>query len=148
MTVIGYARVSTTDQDLSSKKRPCALPGCDTMTSQLSTSLTKSLASGLGISEAQASAGVGTVLTYAQGKLSSTDFSALSKSVPAADSYMKAASDRLGAVKMTDVSSLNSSLGKLGMNSDQISKFVPAVSEYVGKVGGDSAKNLLASALR
>jgi len=31
MTVIGYARVSTTDQDLSSKKRPCALPGCDTI---------------------------------------------------------------------------------------------------------------------
>jgi hypothetical protein len=125
-----------------------ALAGCDTMSSQMSTSLTKSLASGLGISEAQASAGVGTVLNYAQGKLSSTDFSALAKSVPAADSYMKAASEKLGSIKMPDMSSLNSSLGKLGMTSDQINKFVPAVTDYVGKVGGDSAKNLLLSALR
>jgi len=32
------------------------------------------------------------------------------------------------------------------MNPDQINKFVPAVTEYVGKPGRDSVKNLLASA--
>ena len=125
-----------------------ALPGCNTMPPQLSTSLTKSLSSGLGISEAQAGAGVGTVLNYAEGKLSSMDFTTLTKSVPVADAYIKAADERLGSIKMADVSSLNSSLGKLGMTSDQIRKFVPAVTEYVGKVGGDSAKNLLVSAMR
>jgi hypothetical protein len=34
------------------------------------------------------------------------------------------------------------------MNSETVSKFVPTVLDYVGKIGGDNAKNILASALK
>lgn len=36
----------------------------------------------------------------------------------------------------------------LGLSQDQINKFVPMVTDYVGKQGGEYAKNLLVGALR
>jgi len=123
-----------------------ALAGCETMHSMTASSLSSSLASGIGITETQASAGVGTVLNYAQGQLSAADFSTISKSIPGADSYIKAATDRLGTSKIA-TGGLNSSLTRLGLSQDQINKFVPMVTDYVGKQGGDYAKNLLLGAL-
>ena len=128
------------------------LAGCDTVGSMASSTATKSLtgylASSLGVTEAQAGAGVGSVLTYAKDKLSTTDFSALTKSLPGAESYMKTASDKLGTTKIADPAGLNSALTKLGMTSDQAGKFVPAVGDYLSKQGGDYAKNLLLGTLR
>jgi len=124
-----------------------ALAGCETMHSVTASSLSNSLASGVGITETQASAGVGTVLNYAQGQLSAADFSTITKSIPGADSYIQAASDRLGTSKIA-TGGLNSSLTRLGLSQDQINKFVPMVTDYVGKQGGEYAKNLLLGALR
>lgn len=122
------------------------LAGCETMHSTAS-SLSSSIAKGVGITETQASAGVGSVLNYAQGQLPAADFSTVSKSIPGADSYMKAATDRLGTSKIP-TGGLNSTLSKIGLNQEQINKFVPMVTDYVGKQGGDYAKNLLLGALR
>jgi Protein of unknown function VcgC/VcgE (DUF2780) len=125
-----------------------ALAGCETMQSMTAPSLSSSLTSGLGITETQATAGVGTVLSYAKEQLSAADFSTVSKSIPGADSYMKAATDRLGTTKIASSGGLNSSLARLGLSQDQINKFVPMVTDYVGTQGGDYAKNLLLGALR
>lgn len=126
-----------------------ALAGCETMTtSTTSSALTKSLASGLGVTEAQAQAGVGSVLSYARDRLSTTDFDTLVKSVPGADSYIKAASEKLGPAKIADRVGLNSALTRLGMTPEQVNKFVPAVTDYVARQGGDYAKNLLLGAMR
>jgi hypothetical protein len=35
-----------------------------------------------------------------------------------------------------------------GMSSDMVGKFAPIVTDYVGKAGGDRAKNLLAGVLK
>ena len=43
---------------------------------------------------------------------------------------------------------LTSVFSKLGMQPDMVDKFKPIVTEYVGKTGGDQAKNLLTSALK
>ena len=55
----------------------------------------------------------------------------------------------LGAVAgpLKDLAGLNGALGKLGMNADTVSKFAPAVTKYLGKVGGDSVSKMLAGAL-
>jgi hypothetical protein len=123
------------------------LAGCETMSSS-SSALTNSLTSGLGVTQTQAQAGVGSVLSYAKDRLSTTDFNAVAKSIPGADSYMQAAYDKFGPAKIADRAGLNSALTRLGMTPEQVNKFVPAVSDYVAKQGGDYAKNLLLGAMR
>jgi tartrate dehydratase beta subunit/fumarate hydratase class I family protein len=57
---------------------------------------------------------------------------------------------QLGAVAgpLVNKAGLNGALAKLGMKPETVSKFAPTVTDYLGKIGGDSAKNLLASALK
>ena len=88
------------------------------------------------------------MLTLAKEKLSGMDFNALTKLIPGTDTYMKAAKD-LGAVTgpVGDKAGLTSSFSKLGMGSDMVGKFKGVLSDFVGKAGGESAKNLLAAAL-
>jgi outer membrane protein OmpA-like peptidoglycan-associated protein len=59
--------------------------------------LTNSLTSQLGVTSEQASAGVGSMLNYAKGKLSPEQWSTVSKSIPGADSYLNSASKALGS---------------------------------------------------
>ena len=95
-----------------------ALAGCETMSTPTSSALTKSLTSGLGVTETQAQAGVGSVLSYARDKLSTTDFDTLAKSVPGAESYIKTASEKLGPAKIADRAGVNSALTRLGMTPE------------------------------
>jgi hypothetical protein len=124
-----------------------ALQGCSTtMESGMSSTsaLTDSLTSQLGVTSKQASAGVGSMLNYAQGKLSPDQWSSVSKSLPGADSYLRSASDAVGTGNITSADGLNSAFSKLGMNPDMVKKFAPIVSDYAGKYGGSAAKSLLA----
>jgi len=41
---------------------------------------------------------------------------------------------------------LNTALGSLGISPETVSKFVPTITDYLGKLGGDDAKNLLQKA--
>ena len=106
------------------------------------------LASQLGVTQNQAMGGAGSVLSLAKETLPSMDFSTLTKLIPGADSLMKTATD-LGAVTgpITNKAGLESAFSRLGMAADMVPKFIQSMGEFVGKTGGDTAKNLLTSLL-
>jgi Protein of unknown function VcgC/VcgE (DUF2780) len=125
------------------------LQGCSSVESGMSSAgsamgLTNSLTSQLGVSPKQAAGGVGSIMNYAQSRLSPSDFGTISKAMPGVDSYMKTADEALGGSNITSMAGLDSAFSKLGMNPDMVGKFVPIVSNYVGEYGGGAAKSLLA----
>jgi hypothetical protein len=123
-----------------------ALHGCSTVES--SSSVVNSLTKQLGVTPQQASAGVGSMLNYAQGRPPAGDFATVSKAMPGADTYMRTASDALGAAPIKDAAGLNSAFSRLGMSPDMVNKFYPIVSDYVGQQGGAAAKGLLAGVFK
>jgi Protein of unknown function VcgC/VcgE (DUF2780) len=126
------------------------LSSCAQMQSMgLTDPLISALTGQLNVTADQAQGGVGSILSLAKEKLSGMDFSALTKAIPGADTYMKAAKD-LGAVTgpVGDKAGLTSSFSKLGMGSDMVGKFSGVLSDFVGKAGGEPVKNILAAVLR
>jgi hypothetical protein len=122
----------------------------ESLTSSLKSSpLTGMLTSQLGVTEKQATGGVGSILTLAQEKLIKGDFDKIAAVVPGASKYMDQAK-KLGAVTgpIKDMNGLKAALGRLAMSPDTISKFVPAVSNFVGKAGGSEVGSLLAGVLK
>ena len=107
------------------------------------------LTSQLGVTENQAKGGVGSILTLAQEKLVKGDFDKIAAVIPGASKYLETAK-QLGAVTgpVQNLAGLKGSLGKLGMTPDTISKFIPAVSNFVSKAGGSEVGNLLAGVLK
>lgn len=101
--------------------------------------LTDQLSKSLGLTPAQASAGVGTVLAYAQSKLPASDFEKVAGSVPGSQQYLQSAKDA-GAVStdapIQDPAGVNSALGKLGISPEVASQLVPQVTDYISKVAG------------
>ena len=112
-------------------------------------SLTGLLRSQLGVTENQAAGGVGSMLTLAQEKLIKGDFDKVAQVVPGASKYMEQAKS-LGAVTgpIKDMKGLQAAFGKLAMSPDVQKKFVPAVTNYIGKAGGASTQKLLAGVFR
>ncbi|MBA5866354.1 MAG: hypothetical protein GDA67_06600 [Nitrospira sp. CR1.3] len=126
------------------------LSGCAEMQSTgLTDVLVKSLTSQLNVTADQAKGGVGSTLSLAKEKLNGADFSSLTKYIPGSDTYMKAAKD-LGAVTgpIKDQAGLTSAFSRLGMGQDMVPKFSQTLSDYVGKAGGEQAKNMLAAVMR
>ena len=111
--------------------------------------LTGLLRSQLGVTEDQAAGGVGSILTLAQEKLIKGDFDKIAQLVPSASTYMAQAKS-LGAVTgpIKDMKGLQAALGRLAMSPETQAKFVPAVTDYIGKAGGDSVRKLLAGVLK
>jgi len=107
------------------------------------------LKSTLGVTDNQAEGGLGSILTLAQEKLAKGDFDKIAQVVPGSQKYLDAAK-KLGAVTgpLTNSAGLNSALSRLGIAPETVAKFTPTVLDAVGKVGGDSVRNLLASALK
>jgi hypothetical protein len=56
----------------------------------------------------------------------------------------------LGAVTgpLGDKAGLGSALGRLGISPDKAAKFVPAVTDFVGKAGGSGMGSMLSSVLQ
>jgi hypothetical protein len=54
----------------------------------------------------------------------------------------------LGGANIGDKAGLQSAFSKLGMTPDMVNKFAPIVTDYVGKAGGEQARNLLAGVLK
>lgn len=106
------------------------------------------LASKFGLSAGQASGAVGSILSYAQGKLPASDFNKVSATIPSASADMKAAKDA-GATSspITSASGLTAAFGKLGISPAIASQITPVVTEYVTKVGGPQVGALLAGIL-
>jgi Protein of unknown function VcgC/VcgE (DUF2780) len=119
------------------------------LTSSMQDPLMGMLTSQLGVTENQAKGGVGSLLTLAKEKLSAADFTKVANTVPGASKYMDLAKS-LGAVTgpLKNVTGLNGALAKLGMSTDTIAKFVPAVTNFMGKAGGSTVSNLLATVLK
>ena len=126
------------------------LPGCESMksmtgsTPDLSSLLTKQL----GVSDQQASGGVGSMLQLAKEKLSAGDFDSVAKAIPGSQKYLDSAKQLLGGSKVGDASGLQSAFSKLGMSPDMVNKFKPIVTNYAGELGGPQVKSLLESALK
>ena len=116
--------------------------------SAASGSLTGLLGKNLGVTQNQAEGGVGSVLKLAQEKLSAGDFDMVAKAVPGAQKYLDKAKS-LGAYTgaLNNAAGLNGALAKLGIPPETAAKFVPMVTNYVGKVGGPKVGALLKSAL-
>lgn len=121
----------------------------DSLTSSLKDPLMKLLTSQLDVTEAQATGGVGSYLTLAQEKLPKGDFDKIASYIPGASKYMESAKS-LGAVSgpLKNLAGLNAALGKLGMKPETVSKFAPTVTDYIGKVGGDSVKQMLVGVMK
>lgn len=112
----------------------------------LMSTLTNSTGGGLGLTETQAAGGLGSVMSLASSKLPAADYASLGKVLPNADKYVQVAkSAGVLTDPITDVGRLNSAMGKLGITPDKSSRMLGQVRDYVGKVGGDSAKNMLTS---
>jgi hypothetical protein len=115
-----------------------AVPGA--AAGSLSEMLTKSLP----VSAEQAKGGIGAILAYAQGKLAPTDYQKVEAAVPEAADDLQAAK-AAGAVSgpITERSGLDAAFSKLGISPEVASKFVPAVTNYIGKVGGPEVARLV-----
>jgi hypothetical protein len=111
--------------------------------------VTKLLTNQLGVTSNQAMGGTGSILSLAKERLSSMDFSTLTKLIPGSDSFMKAAKD-LGAVTgpVGNQAGLTSAFSRLGMGPDMVPKFTQTLSEFVGKAGGQPASNLVMQAVQ
>jgi hypothetical protein len=107
--------------------------------------LTNSTGGGLGLTQTQAAGGLGSVMSLASSKLPAADYAELGKVLPNTDKYIAAAKDA-GVLTdpITDVARLNSAMRKLGMSPDKTASMLGQVNSYVGKVGGESAKSMLA----
>lgn len=124
-------------------------PSLDSATSSLKDPLMKSLTGSLGLSEEQAGGGVGSYLSLLQEKLGKGDFDKIAGLVPGASKYMDQAKS-LGAVTgpLGNLAGLTGALGKLGISPETAAKFVPMVTDYLGKAGGGSVQKLLAGVMK
>lgn len=98
----------------------------------------------LDLSEDQADGSIGSMLSLASQKLSAGDYDKFAGMIPGADKYLASAKS-LGAVAepLASLGDFNNALSSLGISADTIEKYVPMITEYVGKLGGDEAKALL-----
>lgn len=119
------------------------------LASSLKDPLIGMLTTKLGVTDNQAKGGVGSLLTLAKEKLPAADFSKFTSLIPAASKYMELAKT-LGAVAgpLKNAAGLTGALGKLGMNSDAVAKFIPTVTSFLSQTGGSTATKLLATVLK
>lgn len=125
------------------------IPDIGSLSSAVKNPLMGMLTSQLGITESQAGGGLGSYLTLAQEKLAKGDFDRLASFIPGASKYMDQAK-ALGAVAgpLQNLAGLNGALGKLGIEPETAAKFVPMVTDYLGKAGGSSMQSMLAGMLK
>lgn len=106
--------------------------------------LVSGLTSSLGLDTKQAAGGLGSLLSLAENKLPGADYESLSRLLPGSSKYLEVAQDAgILSEPITDVRGLNSAMGELDITPSQASQLVGQVSDFVGKAGGESAKNLL-----
>lgn len=106
------------------------------------------LTSSLGVTQNQAEGGVGSILKLAQEKLVAGDFDKIAAVIPGSQKYLDTAK-ALGAFSgnIGNLAGLTSAFGKLGISPATASKFVPAVTDFVGRAGGSDVGALLKGAI-
>jgi hypothetical protein len=111
------------------------------------------LTSQLGVSDKQASGGVGSILSYAKDELPSNDYATLASAIPNASSLLAMAPksndtvSALGALaggsSASGMAALASQFSSLGLNSSMISQFVPIIMDYFKGSGSTDAMSIL-----
>ncbi len=118
----------------------------------------------LGVTELQAQGGAGALFSLAKQALSPKEFDQVAASVPEMDALLKAAPESGGT--LNDMLGQGSSLfggdakqqfggamdlagafSQLGLSPEMVNQFIPVVLDYVESKGGETVRNLLASAL-
>ena len=122
-----------------------------------SSDLTSMLTSQLGVTDKQASGGVGSILSYAKTALPQNKYTTLASAIPNADSLLAMApavasqGGSLGSLagamggssKTAGLASLASQFSSLGLSSDMISQFVPIILNYFKGSGATGASSIL-----
>jgi len=112
--------------------------------------LTSSLMSAVpGLNQLQAVGGAGALMGLAKGKLPAVDFSKLTSLVPHVDKMIEQAIKAGGLPSvLNSLASLTSTFNKLGLSTDQVSKLVPATTDFFTQKGGAEVGNMLAGVLK
>ena len=115
-----------------------------------------SLVDRLGVSEAQATGGAGSVFKEAKNNMSPGDYFQVLKAVPGIDALISAAPKAGGLTGQASsllggsagsMTGLADSFSKLGLSPDMVNQFVPVILDFVQSEGGQQAMTLLKSAL-
>lgn len=125
--------------------------------------LVSALVSQLGVTEAQAAGGAGSIFRAGKSSMSAADYAGFASAVPGVDTLIGQApavskssgglSGLLGSTGLAGGSGLGSlaSLAgpfkSLGMSGDMVQRFLPVVLQYVQSTGGQQAMGLLQGAL-
>jgi hypothetical protein len=91
----------------------------------------------LGITSEQADGAIGSILSFAQGKLPPADFANVAATIPGGADLAKAAGP------IPDKAGLTAAFNKSGISPYLAQKLVPTVTQYVGQVGGPQVERLL-----
>ncbi len=125
--------------------------------------LLQMLTNQLGVTQGQAEGGAGLLFKMAKEKLSSDDFSQVTKSVPGIEKMISSAPEPGGlagaigglassfgggAGDLGNLASLAGSFKSLDLDSSQIGQFIPIVLSFAQSKGGDIVKNILEKALK
>lgn len=106
----------------------------------------------LGINQAQAMGGAGSLFLAAQQRMAPNDFNRLSAAVPEMDRYLAAAPRLSGGYQqqpgaLGGMMSVANSFQQLGMGPEMVGRFVPVMLQYVQQQGGAGTMSLLQNAL-
>lgn len=134
-------------QTMDDLKKLSSSDAAKSATESMGGSMSGVLQSQLGLDQNQADGGIGSMLTLASEKLDTGEFSKLTGMIPGADQYMQSAKS-LGAVTgpLKDMAGLNTAFSALGISPEVASRFVPTVTDYLGKLGGADTQGLLQKA--
>lgn len=94
----------------------------------------------LGMTSSQTEAGLGAIMMLSKDKLSTDDFSKLSKSIPGGTSSLIKQATDLGVVpgSISSTADIVSVLTKLGVSPVQAAKFTGSVLKMAGSLGGST----------
>lgn len=110
--------------------------------------LTDSLTSSLGLSTGQATQGTAALLALAEEKLPASSWTQIMDSVGGLDGLMKAVKGLGLPSPIGDLSGLSGTLSQLGISSDQVTKMIPTVADYIGQAAGSDIGNQVLNALK
>jgi hypothetical protein len=113
---------------------------------QDSKELVGSLTNDLGVTEAQASGGAGALFSMAKARMAPDDFGKVAAAVPGMDGLLKNAPD-VGGDKKGMLGAIRA-FKQLGLSPAMLTKFVPALTKFVGAKGGADVAKLLTGVLQ
>ena len=153
--VLGGQEAEKTTASATPATIPSAPQGLTTaVQSGVSDSLVDMVTSQLGVSDTQATGGLGAIFKTAQSSLSAGEFSQIAAAVPGMDSLLSAApsgesSGGLGGLlaQAGSAGELMSAFDSLGLNSDQLASFTKIITDYFDSSEESGLSDLLMKGL-